>query len=204
MNLILLAAERPEILESAIFVHGAASFTQEDMQVFAQDHPELMQDWAAMEQELAADELAVAEKTDRMKAFWLGEYFPAALARPDVSAPLLEEAFADAEFSWVHAQYANQETPTFDARDTLPGIVVRSLVLAGGHDMIPADRVLAFAQALQDGRYVLFADSGHFAPIEQGMAFRQAVLEFLGVIEPPPSVGFMIDDDSDEADEADS
>lgn len=195
MNLILLAAERPQILQSAIFVHGAASFSAEDMQDFAREHVDLMRGWAEMQQQLAGDEMAVVEKTERMKAFWLAEYFPVAMARPDVTAPLVREALAEAQFSWPHADYAEREAPTFDARDLLPGIATRSLVLAGEHDMIPPYKVRELAEGIQDGRFVLFADSGHFAQVEQSEAFRQAILEFLGVIEGPPTLGSMLDEE---------
>ena len=38
------------------------------------------------------------------------------------------ELFRKAEFSWAHAQYANVEWPSFDARDDLTKITARSLV----------------------------------------------------------------------------
>ncbi len=200
MNLILLAAERPQILESAVFVHGAASFSPEDMQDFAKEHVDLMQGWAAMQQELSGDQLDVAVKTERMKAFWLDEYFPVAMANPEVTASVVRETFAEAEFSWLHADYSERESPTFDARDLLPTITARCLVLAGAHDMIPPYKVRELAEGVQEARYVLFADSGHFAQVEQPEAFRQAVLEFLGVIEGPPLLPVAMDDEQLEPD----
>ncbi|MCJ7754690.1 MAG: alpha/beta hydrolase, partial [Thermoanaerobaculales bacterium] len=52
MNLVLLAAERPETIDTAIFLHGAASYTAEDMAAMAADYPELMKASMAFNQEM--------------------------------------------------------------------------------------------------------------------------------------------------------
>ena len=94
---------------------------------------------------------------------------------------MLTATFADAEFSWPHADYANREMPVFDARDRLPAIQVRSLVLAGEHDNMPPDKVRELHDGLPDSEFVVFEDSGHFAPVEEPEAFKTAVFAFLGV-----------------------
>jgi proline iminopeptidase len=180
MNLILLAAERPESLSSAIFVHGAASFTAEDGARFAAAHPELAADWEALYRELRTPGVADAERSARMRAFWLERYFPATTADPSKAGPLIRRAFADAQFSWRHADFANRESPVFDARDRLGAVTARSLVIAGAHDMLPPEKVRELADGIRDARFTVFEHSGHFAPLEEPEAFRRAVLEFLG------------------------
>lgn len=179
MNLALLAAERPETLRSATFVHGVASFGAEDMQRFAAERPELMQRWIAMQQELAAPELGWPERTDRMKAFWIEEYFPEMMADPQTSATRLWEIFRAAQFSARHADYTDRAYPSFDARDRLAAITVPALVIAGAADLMPPEKVKQLADGLPRARFVLFERSGHFAPVEEPDRFRQVLLEFL-------------------------
>ncbi len=180
MNLILLAAERPDTLSSAIFVHGAASFTEEDMARFGSEHPELMERWARHQRALADEALSDAERTDLMKEFWLGEYFPAASAEPESTAVALRAAFGPADFSWPHARYAEQEAPVFDARDRLAEIPVRSLVIAGVADLMPPERVGELAEGLPDAEMVVFDASGHFSQVEEPERFVEVVTGFLG------------------------
>lgn len=66
-------------------------------------------------------------------------------------------------------------------RDQLPTIPVRSLVIAGRHDMSKPKKVKALADGLPDSVYVLFENSGHFAPLEEPELFESTVYEFLGV-----------------------
>ena len=116
-----------------------------------------------------------------MKAFWLERYFPAATADPAIAAPLLQQAFANAKFSWAHADYANREAPVFDARDRLGAITAHSLVIAGAHELMPPQKGRELADGIAGAKLALFEHSGHFAPLEEPEGFQQAVLEFLGV-----------------------
>jgi len=189
MNLILLAAEHPETLSSAIFVHGAASFTAEDNARFTAAHPELVASWAALEHELSdgtlAGILSDADRTARMKAFWLERYFPSATADPVTTGPTVQHAFADAGFSWRHADYANREAPVFDARDRVGSVTARSLVIAGAHDMLPPEKGRELADGINGAQFTLFEHSGHFAPLEEPESFQRVVLEFLGLAQTP-------------------
>lgn len=181
MNLILLAAERPEILESAVFVHGVASFDQEDGRRFAERQPELVRRWSELDRQLHAAELSAEERTRRQKAFWVGEMFPASCADPAAAGPLLAELYREVEFSWAHADYANREAPVFDAHGRLADIRARCLVIAGAHDSLEPAKVRELHEGLADSRFLLLNNSGHFAPIEEPESFRTAVLDFLGV-----------------------
>jgi 3-oxoadipate enol-lactonase len=182
MNLILIAAERPETIEHAVFVHGAASFTEEDMAAMAGKYPELMGRWAAFQNEVSGNpELTVEEKTARMRELWLGDYFPTMTGDPAAAGPLMERLFGAAEFSFAHADYANRESPSFDARDELASITARSLVIAGAHDMMPPEKVKELADGIAGAEYAVFERSGHFAPAEETERFTEVVWGFLGV-----------------------
>jgi len=180
-NLILLASERPETLESAIFVHGAAKFDEEDWAEMSSRYPALIKDREKFEASLAAEQLSEEERTARTKAFWLERYFPEAMARPEVSVQAMRAAFDPAQFSRAHVDYTNAEYPTFDTTDLLPDIPVRSLVIAGEADMMPPAKVRILADGLPDAEFAILKNSGHFGPIEEPDRFREIVLRFLGV-----------------------
>jgi proline iminopeptidase len=180
-NLILLAAERPNILETAIFLHGLASFTEQDMAAWATRYPALMRKFEAFQKEMTDESIPTEEKTARMKALWLEEFFPMSSADPEGAREMLREVFRDAEFSWPHADFSNRETAVFDARDKLPAITVRSLVLAGAHDSMPPEKSRELHDGLVDSEFLVFEHSGHFAPLEEPEAFKAAVFRFVGV-----------------------
>jgi proline iminopeptidase len=181
INLIWLASEHPETLSSAIFVHGLASFTAEDMKQMQATHPEVVERYGAFLAEIAKPGLTDAQKTARQRKLWLDEYFPSLCADPVAGKALVASVFQDAQLSWPHAARTNEEAGTFDARDELAAIPVRSLVIAGAHDMLPPERVKPLADGLPHATFVVFGRSGHFSPVEEPDAFRAAVHDFLGV-----------------------
>lgn len=182
MNLVLVAAENPAAIDNAIFVHGVAAFTEEDGTAWATRYPELFAKYTAFEEEMRTNlELTDIERTERMRWLWFEEWFPLSTADPD-SAPLMfERLFGDAEFSWAHADYNNRTSPTFDARDLLPLITARCLVIAGAHDMMTVEKVRELADGITGSQFVVFESSGHFAPAEETEAFTSTVWNFLGV-----------------------
>jgi pimeloyl-ACP methyl ester carboxylesterase len=181
MNLILLAAERPETLSSAIFVHGMASFTADDGKEMQAKHPDLMKKYARLMAAVSKPGLTEAEQTALQRTMWLEDYFPALCADPSKGKALVAGVFAGAQLSWPHAAYTNREAGTFDARDKLAAIPVRSLVIAGAHDMLPPERVKVLADGLPSATFKVFERSGHFSPVEDPEGFRAAVFDFLGV-----------------------
>jgi proline iminopeptidase len=181
MNLVLLAAENPETIDNAIFVHGVARYGEEDAAEMAAEYPELIQKYGQFLQDVQDPELTDAERTAMMRALWVDEWFPMATGDPENSAAMFEKLFGNAEFSWPHADYTNRETPTFDALDQLPLITARCLVIAGAHDTMKVDGVRELADGLSNSEFMLFESSGHFAPAEEPEAFKQAVFAFLGV-----------------------
>jgi pimeloyl-ACP methyl ester carboxylesterase len=181
INLIWLAHEHPDTLSSAIFVHGLASMGPEDMAAVQAQHPELMKTYGALMAAVSKPGLSPAEQTALQRKMWLEDYFPALCADPVEGKALVAEVFRDAQLSWPHARYANEETPAFDARDKLAAIPVRSLVIAGAHDMLPPSRVKVLADGLPRAEFVSFEQSGHFSPVEEPEAFKVAVYGFLGV-----------------------
>lgn len=181
-NLIFLAHERPETLSSAIFLHSGASFTAEDGQRIQAEHPAVMEAMQDFMVDVGGDpELSEEEKTEGLKSLWLDVYFPAAAVDSEAARPLLARTFSGAEFSWAHAEYSQRVLPGFDTRDLLPEIGVRSLVIAGAHDMMAPPYLEPLAEGLPDAEFVVFESSGHFAPIEEPEAFRETVFSFFGV-----------------------
>jgi proline iminopeptidase len=181
INLISLAHEHPETLSSAIFVHGMASMGPEDIKAMQAEHPELVKNYAALMAAVSRPGLNPHEQTALLRKMWLLDYFPALCADPVKGKLLVAEVFRNAELSWPHADYANEETPAFDARDKLPAIPVRSLVIAGAHDMLPPSRVKVLADGLPNSIFVVFEKSGHFSAVEEPEPFKATVYGFLGV-----------------------
>ena len=184
-NLIFLAHEEPESLSAAIFVHQGASFTQEDARHVAEGNPELMAAFGAYVQKMADPDLSAEEKIALHRTVWL-EYLSSLFADGDSGRETLARIYAEAELSWRHAAYSQQEMPGFDTTDLLPEIPVRSLVVAGAHDLLPPERVKPLADGLPDSDFVVFEESGHFAPVEEPRAFEVVIFNFLGVLSPPP------------------
>lgn len=181
MNLVLLASERPQTLSSAIFVHGTASFTQEDSARFARQYPKLINSYQTLMEKMKDPDLPDDQKTKLLKRMWLQDFFPASCADPQGGAALVQEAFKDASFSWKHALYTQEAQPDFDARDRLAGITARCLILSGRHDTIPLEKAHEMQEGITGSTLKIFEDSGHFSPLEQPQEFRRAVFEFLGV-----------------------
>lgn len=185
VNLIYLAHERPGTLASAIFLHSGASYTAEDGQRLQAEQPALAEAFEDFMADVAAsDELSDEAKTERLRSLWLDVYFPSAAADPETARPLLARTFANARFSWPHAEYTQRTMPGFDARELLPEIGVRSLVIAGRHDLLPPSNLRRLADGLPDAEFLVFESSGHFAPVEEPDPFREAVFRFLGVADP--------------------
>lgn len=181
INLIWLAHEHPETLSSAIFVHGMASLGPDDIEAMQAAHPELAKSYGALMAAVARPGLSPAEQTALQREMWLADYFPALCADPVKGRAIVAEVFRDAQLSWPHAAHANEELPTFDARALLARIPVRSLVIAGSHDLLPPSRVKVLADGLPNAEFVVFERSGHFSPVEEGEGFKAAVYAFLGV-----------------------
>jgi len=181
MNLIMLAAESPETIDAAIFVHGAASFTEEDNAVWAQTYPDLMQEYTQFMQEVQSPDLSDQQRTEMMRSLWLDEYFPLMTADPEKAPAMFDRLYGEAEFSWPHSEYSQREYPTFDARDKLPLITARCLVIAGSHDMMTVEKVGELSGGLTDSEFVVFTASGHFSPAEEPDTFKDLVFRFLGV-----------------------
>jgi proline iminopeptidase len=181
VNLIWLAHEHPETLSSAIFLHGMARMTAEDNKEVEAKYPELMRKYGALMAAVSKPGLSVAEQNALQRKMWLEDYFPILCADPVKGQAIVAEVFRDAQLSWPHADYANREMPTFDARDKLAAIPVRSLVIAGAHDMLPPERVKVLADGLPHSEFVVFEKSGHFSAMEEPEGFKAAVYRFLGV-----------------------
>lgn len=180
-NLIFLASERPEILESAIFVHTAPRFQQEDMTSFAQENQELFEDLAPLQTRLQDPEVPAEEKDEVQRQLIEEGWFPHLFADQEEGRRRLPELYRHTELSRRHMAYSQAELPTYDLTDRLADIPVRSLVVAGAHDWVAPERVEELAEGLPDADFVVFEESGHFAPVEEEEGFVAAVLRFLRV-----------------------
>jgi proline iminopeptidase len=179
-NLILLAAERPETLASAIFLHGEARNTQDDGKAFQAEHPDLMQLYKQFFKEMSSTSMSPEEANARVKAFDAEQTFLYLWADRDAGRAKLKKMYAEAGFSWRHMKYSMAEAATFDFRDRLPRITARTLVIAGAHDLIPVERAREISQGIPGAVFVVFEKSGHFSPVEEQDAFVATVREFLG------------------------
>ena len=182
INLLFLALERPEILESAVFVHGTARYGDEEAAEFGRRYPEMLARYETFMTEMADESLTDEDRTARQREMWLGEFFPAITADPESMRSTIARTFAGSELSWPHARYSQESLPTFDLLDRLPEIRVRSLVVAGVHDSIPVAAAERMAKGIPEAKMVLLENSGHFAPLEEPERFRDAVFGFLGVL----------------------
>jgi proline iminopeptidase len=178
-NLVLLASESPEAFSKAIFLHGNATFTPEDGGVIAEDYPELVKSFADFRKEMAEAEYSSAEQNARVKEFDTEVWFPWMFADHEAGRTTLPEVFRDADFSWAHSQYTNQQWSIIDFRDRLSAIRARTLVIAGRHDMLPPDKAKEIADGVAGSQFVVFEKSGHFAPVEEKEKFVRTVLDFL-------------------------
>jgi proline iminopeptidase len=181
-NLVFHASEYPETLDAAIFLHGVASFSEQDMAAFVQQNPEMMAKYMKYQQEVAANEaLSIEEKTAEMRRLWMEDYFPLLFADPSSAPAHLEAIFGNAEFNAAHADYLNSEQGNvFDISDRLHLITARSLVVAGDHDASPPDKVREIADGIPGAEFLLLESSGHFSPVEEPEAFVNAVSGFIG------------------------
>jgi pimeloyl-ACP methyl ester carboxylesterase len=181
MNLIYLAAENPDTIDNAIFLHGAASYTAEDYAAMAQKYPEMIETWQEFTREMQDPVLTNEERTAKQRALWIGEWFPLSFADQEAAPAALDRIFGEAEFSWAHADYSQRAHPEFDALDQLPLITARCLVISGAHDMMPVSKGEELAAGISNAEFVLFEASGHYAPVEEPVAFEDLVFGFLGV-----------------------
>lgn len=181
MNLLILATETPEALQSAIVVHGIASFGKEDMEAFVARFPDMTKSLSEFGREIADPKLTDAERTARQKEMWMGKYFPFLLRDAKLTGPRLQEAFATQPFSHPHTRQTDIETGDFDVRPKLGRVACPVLVIAGVADAAPPSKVKEIADGIPGAVFKTFEASGHFAPLEEPEAFRLAVYDFLKV-----------------------
>jgi proline iminopeptidase len=180
INLILLASARPATLSSAIFVSGAARETPDDAKAFQAAHPDLMKSFARFQRAMSAQPMSGTQADALVKRFDIDDAFPSMWADPTVARATLKEMYAETGFSWRHMKFEEKELESFDFRDRLAEVTARTLVVAGAHDLIPVERVREISEGIKGARFVVFAHSGHFSPVEERKAFVATVRGFLG------------------------
>jgi proline iminopeptidase len=180
INLILLASEHPDTLESAIFVHGEPRYTEQDDKELQTQHPELFQLYVKFFQEMASKPMSPEGADAQVKRFYVEQLFVFLSADRDAGRARLKGMYGDTGFSWRHTQYQGKDLGAYDFRDRLPRITTRALVIAGAHDLIPVERAREISQGIPGSVFVVFERSGHFAPVEEPTAFVATVRGFLG------------------------
>ncbi len=178
-NLIALASENPGVFDQAVFLHGNASFLPEDEKGIVERYPDLVEAFTSFGEEMTEWSASEEERNAHVKAFDTEVWFPYMLADREAGRPKLAEIFRDAEFSWAHAEYTNRVWESLDLRSRLPSIRARSLVIAGRHDMLPPSRAQEIADGIEGAEFVIFEESGHFAPVEEKEKFVRTVVDFL-------------------------
>lgn len=180
-NLILIASEHPETIDAAIFVHGVASFDDDDGRAMVERYPELFEAVAQFEQEMKTSELSDEDRDRRVKEFDTEVWFPYLFADHDAGKQKLPELYRDTEFSWAHSRATNEEWARLNVRERLADITAPSLVITGRHDITPPSKGEEIAAGIPDARHELFEQSGHFAPVEEPEKFIAVVTAFLGL-----------------------
>jgi proline iminopeptidase len=178
-NLIALASETPGAFDAVVFLHGNASFLPEDEEGIVERYPDLVEAFGKFGKEMAEWSGSVEERNARVKAFDTEVWFPYLFADREAGKQKLSEIFRDAEFSWAHAEYTNRVWASLDLRSRLPSIQARSLVIAGRHDMLPPSRAQEMAEGIEGAAFVVFEESGHFAPVEETEKFVRTVVDFM-------------------------
>ncbi|MFN8592515.1 MAG: hypothetical protein U0031_13735 [Thermomicrobiales bacterium] len=67
----------------------------------------------------------------------------------------------------------------WDVRDRLGGIAVPTLITSGGYDEVTAAQAAALHAGIAGSEWVVFAESAHFAPVEEPERFRETLIRFL-------------------------
>lgn len=183
MNLVLLASEKPRTLASAIFLHGAASYSPEDSREFASKYPQIVEAYGTFQKDMAEESLDDVQRTARLRKFWLEELLPLSCFHPEKGRELVTGLLGQNTFSWRHADFSRIEASQFDFTNHLGRISAASLILAGAADSIPLEKARAMARGIPQARLVVFEQSGHYAPAEEPEAFRRAVLDFVSAQE---------------------
>ena len=179
-NLIYHAAQYPETISHAVFLHGIVRFGPEDLGSITESYPELSAAFEPIYQELADESLSDDERDTRWKRFVVETWFPELFADPEAGRKTLRELFADTEMSWRHNVFSNMETGGgYDSRDQLGSITAKSLVIAGAEDMMPPERAKEIHSGINDSEFAVFEKSGHFAPVEEPELFKSMMVKFL-------------------------
>lgn len=180
MNLLLFAVEYPETIEAAIVVHSIAHFGDEDMKLFTEQHPELYKQYGVFMTIMASDSLSNEEKETMYRDFACTVSFHSMLADREKDMGMLDEFFRGNALSWKHYKYSNEiDSPAFDARDYLSRITAPTLVIAGAKDLIPQSKAKEISDGIENATFVLFENSGHFAPFEEKEKFVDTVVTFI-------------------------
>jgi proline iminopeptidase len=178
-NLMKFAAAYPDTVRAAILLHGAGYFSPEDGKALVKEYPELFKRYFQFQQEMSASKESTEEKDRKTRLLYMEEYFPYLFSDRAGARDRLRKMFGATKFSWRRLAYCNGEQQCFDARQDLPRIKAPVLVIAGARDMLPLAIAKTAAEAIPNATFVVFENSGHFAPVEEREKFIAVISGFL-------------------------
>ena len=179
MNLMVYAAEHSDHIEAAVFMHGVANITAQDIEYLQRERGAHFQKLGKFQGELFAGQQPDDEKNEQLKSFIIQEWFPELFADPEKGRARLPELYGNTQFSWRHMRYQNTvDMAGFDALPGLSKVNCRALVIAGRHDVLPPEKVGEAHRAIPNALFVVFEKSGHFSPIEEPGRFLKVICQF--------------------------
>jgi len=158
---------------------GVAQIGQEAIQELVAKHGQFFQERAAFMSGLKQGMQSDADKDQSLKQFILNTWFPRLFADRQAGQEQLTRLFGGLSFSWRHMAYQDIDAAGFDARPLLAKITCPVLVIAGAKDILTPAMVKPMADEMPDARFLVFENSGHFAPLEEPERFLAVIGEFL-------------------------
>lgn len=178
-NTYMFCGEYPDRVIGGIALHSVEKMTEEDEKYMMDASSPMMEIYARYMQEMSDPDISDEEKEQIHHNTWM-EWFPLMLADREKNEARLKEIFAPAEYSFKHAAYSNMvDSPAMDATEMLQKTTAPMLIIAGSADMLPPSSVQRAADLVENSTFIVFENSGHFAPIEEPELFKQAIVEFV-------------------------
>lgn len=181
-NTYMFAGEYPERVVAAIALHGIEKTTTEDQEYMTEKAGDILQEYGQYMQTMADPEISEEEKESVHKALY-AKWFPMMLADREATLSAMEAIFEEAEFSYKHSAFSSAEGQAgLDATEALQKVEDPMLIIAGSHDMLPVESSMRAANLVENSTFVVFEQSGHFAPIEEPAKFKETIIQFINSV----------------------
>jgi len=177
MNSIKYAAANPKAVSHLILLHTIDHVSQEFNAEFAQKYPDVAEAYYKLFQPGRSEE----EQDADFRELFKNDYARLLVKDFETHRRRIAEILDSADMSWAHNVYQLQrDMPGFDAREDLKVITAPTLIIAGRHDLLPADDAEAMGDGIRNSRFVVLENSAHFGSIEEPEKFINTVMDFLG------------------------